>query len=187
MKTGGAEMKTSSFSDLESYRDFRELNGWRNQRLVICDAPIPSLGHILFTTSVKHGWPSKGYVEFENGKRFSLAEGTIDGIRAWLFDWTDAWQAMWEAQPDAMAVKRWSDACSNLRQLLAWLELVWELSGRRKPKFWADNGRWPSPWLLAEARREIRAYLHVLGVRDLSELAAVVADVESTNVTAKAA
>jgi len=70
----------------------RNINGERRNHLVVGNNEDPRTGGFDFESTVSKNWPSqrswqfpKGYLELANGKRLSLQDHTIDGVKKYLF------------------------------------------------------------------------------------------------------
>jgi hypothetical protein len=177
-------------------KDFTKLKGRRNGRrkpqgdeVIIGDRPDVRIANLLFATSVSNNWPSqrqnrfpRGYIKFENGKRFDLANQTVDGRPVYLFRFrlNDVTRDFWRAQMAKNKIRHWIKA-ANDKDAFAMEELIGELRGQ-KPSFWSRS----------YTERYICDCLEgpALGVTQLEQLAALVAapsSSEDTNLTRKVA
>lgn len=97
-----SEFQNEPFGCLKSSSD---LNGRRKQNVIVGDNADARKANFLFKSRVAHNWPSQqhsrykaGYIEFENGKRFDLANQTIGGKRVFLLLATPEIDLLWRRQ-----------------------------------------------------------------------------------------
>jgi hypothetical protein len=86
-------------------KDFSSLNGREKQYVIVGDNPDARIAKLLFRSRVAKNWPSQwhtrykaGYIEFENGKKFDLANQTIRGKSVFLFPDTPGIHILWLRQ-----------------------------------------------------------------------------------------
>ena len=83
------ESKREPFGCLKS---FSELNGRRKQDVIVGDNRDARIAKFRFRSRIVNNWPSQGharykagYIKFENGKKFDLANQTVGGKPAFIF------------------------------------------------------------------------------------------------------
>ena len=97
-----SEYQNEPFGCLKSFSD---LNGWRKQNVIVGDNADARMAKFLFKSRVAHHyrthWRTRykaGYITFENGKRFDVANQTIGGKQVFLFLATPEINILWRRQ-----------------------------------------------------------------------------------------
>lgn len=119
----------------ECLKTFSHLNGREKQEIIRGDNPDARIAKFQFRDRVKHNWPSQwhtrykwGYIEFENRKKFDLANQTIGGMPAFLFPITPEIDILWRRQILENRIKRSMNEMTPNDRLAAG-QLVQELAG----------------------------------------------------------
>jgi hypothetical protein len=89
----------------ECLKSFSHLNGRERQCVIVGDNPDARIANFWFLSRILHNWPSQwhsrykgGYIEFENWKKFDLANQTVAGRPALLFLVTPEIYIRWHRQ-----------------------------------------------------------------------------------------
>jgi hypothetical protein len=118
-------------------KSFFHLIGRERQDLIVGDNADARIAKFRFRSRVKHNWPSqwhtrykRGYMEFENGKKFDLENQTIGGKPAFLFAVTPEIDILWRRQTFENKIKRSMNEMTPNDRLAA-AQLVQELADPR--------------------------------------------------------
>jgi hypothetical protein len=86
-------------------KSFSHLNGRERQCVIVGDNPDARIASFWFLSRILHNFPSQwhsrykgGYIEFENRKKFDLANQTIEGKPVFLFPVTPEIEFLWRRQ-----------------------------------------------------------------------------------------
>jgi hypothetical protein len=109
-------LKESQTETFGCFTDFSHLNGREKPYVIVGDNPDARIANFLFRSWVAHNWPSQwhtryraGYIEFENGKKFDLANQTIRGESVFLFPDTPEIHILWLRQTLGSKIKHCVD------------------------------------------------------------------------------
>jgi hypothetical protein len=154
------------------FKDFSELNGRRKQDVIVGDSPDARIERFRFRSKILNNWPSQGhtkykegYIRFENGKKFDLANQTVGGKPAFLFVVTPKMDILWHRQTRENEIKGRFDKMPPQDKLAA-SRLTQELTNSE-----VDNYFWGESRFL-----ELLPALSVSQLDDLAELFALAPD-----------
>lgn len=178
-----------------SINDFRHLNGWQKQEVIIGDRPDARIANFLFKTSVEHNWPSQwrakyrgGYIKLGpevwpdghkgNGKIFDLANQTIDAAATYMFPHNRLTEILWRKQIAKNTIRDWTKQAGD-KDVIALAQLVAESTGLRPP--------YPCRALAAELVYDCLEALSVIQLEEFAALLTTSSSLEDSNLPRKAA
>jgi hypothetical protein len=152
-------------------KEFRNLNGWHKQEVIVGDHPDARVARFFLRDRVKNNWSTHwrtrytgGYIRFQYSRKiFDCAKQTIDGDPAYIFRCTPVTDILWRRQ---MATRKIEESIEKAfqRDKATIEELIWEISG--------SVGRAYRPRYL---RHQVTQVLSDLSVGDLEDLATLLA------------
>jgi hypothetical protein len=115
-------------------KDLSQLNGRRKQGVMVGDNTDARIARFCFDSSVeknrqsvRNGKFKGGYIGFQNGKKFDLANQTVDGKPAFIFLFTREIDILWRRQTLGDEIKNRVDKMSP-RDKLAATQLIQKLA-----------------------------------------------------------
>lgn len=162
-----SESQNETFRCLKS---FSSLNGWKKQEVIVGDNGDARIAGFQFKSKVAHHyrthWPTRykaGYITFENGRRFDVANQTIRGKGVFLFLISPEIDILWRRQTLEFQIR---DSVGKMppKDKVAATQLIRELAD-------PEVSRWRFP------RYPFPAALRALSVPQLEDLAALFATV----------
>ncbi|MGO8733194.1 MAG: hypothetical protein ACLQVM_10410 [Terriglobia bacterium] len=165
-------LNESKREPFECLKSFSELNGRRKQGVIVGDNPDARIAKFRFRSRIVNNWPSQGhakykagYIKFENGKKFDLANQTVGGKPAFLFLVTRETDILWRRQTRENEIKDRVDKMAQEDRLAA-TELIQKLTDSKVDNYFFGQYRF----------FELLPALSVSQLDDLAELFALPSD-----------